>query len=49
MSKFFSSMAMKCNEFFGYSSLAKFAKKVFCGFEKCLVSKVVFYIMLDVA
>ena len=24
-------------------------KKVLCGFEKCLVSKVVFYIMLDVA
>lgn len=42
----------KCNEFFGYSSSCwscKVCKKVFCGFEKCLVSKVVFYIMLDVA
>ena len=46
-------MAMKCNEFFGYSSsmlvLQSLQKKVLCGFEKCLVSKVVFYIMLDVA
>ena len=32
-----------------HAGLAKFAKKVLCGFEKCLVSKVVFYIMLDVA
>ena len=42
----------KCNEFFGYSSSCwscKVCKKLFCGFEKCLVSKVVFYIMLDVA
>ena len=42
----------KCNEIFWYSSSCwscKVCKKVFCGFEKCLVSKVVFYIMLDVA
>ena len=29
--------------------LQSLQKKVLCGFEKCLVSKVVFYIMLDVA
>ena len=43
-------MAMKCNEFLGdILSPCKLCKKVLCGFEKCLVSKVVFYIMLDVA
>ena len=47
---FFWFMAMKCNEFLGdILSPCKLCKKVLCGFEKCLVSKVVFYIMLDVA